>query len=280
MAKPRKRTMAETADKYALYRLAVQEPEHEVQQFVRFFKDEYDDVPRVLREDFCAAAAVCCEWVKKGKDREAIGVDLDPEPLNYGRTHYLPLLTDEQRKRITLLQENVLDCRAKADIIAAQNYSFFIFKTRAEVLKYFKAVHRSLNSRGIFVLDVFGGSATQNEDVEESRPVARPSAEDKAKNPPFRYVWDAESFDPISNNALYYIHFRFPDGSSIEKAFTYDWRMWSIPEVRELLEEAGFSASHVYWETEDKDGKPSGNYRRMTKGTADQAWLAYVIGVK
>jgi hypothetical protein len=278
--KKKKPTMAAQADKYALYRLAVQAPEHEVDEFVRFYKDAYGRSPVTLREDFCAAAAVCCEWVKSNKDRRAIGVDLDPEPLAYGTRNYLSQLTDEQRARVKLLQQDVLECRAKAEIVAAQNYSFFIFKTRDLVRRYFSAVHKSLDDEGIFILDMMGGGAMHDEEIEESRQVARPTRQDKEKNPPFRYVWEEKSFNPITHDVLFHIHFRFPDGSELSPAFTYDWRLWTLPEVRELLDEAGFSEVHVYWETLDKDGNASGKYRRETKGRPDQAWLAYVVALK
>ena len=278
--KTKKQTMAAGADKYALYRLSVQDPEHEVDEFVRFYKDAYGRPPTTLREDFCAAAAVCCEWVKLGRNHTAVGVDLDPEPLRYGEKHYLTALDEEQRTRVTLQQQDVMDCRTKAELIAAQNYSFFIFKTRDLVRKYFSAVHKSLEKEGIFVLDMLGGGAMYDEDTEESRSVARPTRADKEKNPPFRYVWQEESFNPITADVLFHIHFRFPDGSELKKAFTYDWRLWTLPEVRELLAEAGFSDVRVYWETLDKNGDPSNNYRIMTKGRPDQAWLAYVVALK
>lgn len=284
MGKPKhkpqgKPKMADLADKYALYRMSVQDPEHEVEQFVRFYKDEFGRVPTRLREDFCAAAAVCCEWVKLGREHTAVGVDLDPETLAYCRKNYLPRLTATQQLRVSLRQQDVCTCDARAEIIAAQNYSFFLFKKRAEVLRYFQQVHQSLMDEGIFILDMMGGGAMQDEDVSESRQVARSTPEDKLQ-PPFRYVWEEKSFNPITHDVLFHIHFRFPDGSALEKAFTYDWRLWTLPEVRELLDEAGFSAVHVYWETEDKDGKPSGKYRRATRGKPDQAWLSYVVAVR
>jgi len=273
-------TMATGADKYALYRLSVQDPEHEVSMFRRFFKDAYGRWPTTLREDFCAAFAVCCEWVTRDKDATAVGVDLDPEPLDYGRAQYLPELTEDQRSRIELQLEDVMKTTTKAEVIAAQNYSFFLFKKRAEVLAYFKSVHRTLEDEGVFVFDMMGGSAFYQNDLEEGRKVARRTPDARKKNPPFRYVWHQESFEPISANALFHIHFRFADGSSLEKAFTYDWRLWTLPELLEIMEEAGFSQRHVYWETDDADGDPSGNYRRAKAGKADPAWLCYVVGVK
>lgn len=277
---PGRVTMAEGADKYALYRLSVQDPEHEVDEFVRFFREAYGDSPTTLREDFCAAAAVCVEWARSDAARKAIGVDLDPEPLGYGRAHYLSTLTNEQRARVTLLQQNVMDCTQTADVIAAQNYSFFIFKTRDLVRRYFASVHECLHAEGIFVVDMLGGGAMHDEGIEEGRQVARPTRADKEKNPPFKYVWEEELFNPITHDVRFHIHFRFPDGSALERAFTYDWRMWTIPEIRELMEEAGFSDVRVYWETLDKNGDPSGHYALATKGRPDPAWLAYVVALK
>src|SRR5262249_41595923 len=155
------------------------------------------------------------------------------EPLAYARAHYLPKLTDQQRARVTFAREDVRTCRVEAEIIAAQNYSFFLFKQRAQLLAYFQAVRVSLADEGIFIMDMMGGGAVQAADVEEAPQVARPTAEDKRANPPFKYVWHEVSFDPISHDVLFHIHFRFPDGSALEKAFTYEWRLWTLPEVRE-----------------------------------------------
>ena len=34
----------------------------------------------------------------------------------------------------------------------------------------------------------------------------------------------------------------------MDNAFTYEWRLWAIPEVLEMLKEAGYAKSRVYWE--------------------------------
>lgn len=47
------------------------------------------------------------------------------------------------------------------------------------------------------------------------------------------------------------IHFEFPDGSWIKNAFSYDFRVYTIPEVREALSMAGFRKTHIWW-TETK----------------------------
>ena len=126
----------EPFDKYRYYRLAVQSPETDV----RFFRDSYRELnrdlnPKVLREDFCATFSLCCEWVKLEHDYRAIGVDLDAEPLAYGKKHYLSQMIASQQARVTTYQEDVLKAPAKADIICAVNFSYFYFKERVTMKK-------------------------------------------------------------------------------------------------------------------------------------------------
>ena len=69
-----------------------------------------------------------------------------------------------------------------------------------------------------------------------------------------------------------HIHFKFKDGSRIKKAFSYDWRLWTLPEIREVMEEAGFSNTRVYWEDEDEEGEGSSSRRAIAApGPADDS---------
>jgi hypothetical protein len=263
--------LAALADKYDLYQRSVQSPEIDVDFFERTFGSYYDGVPLILREDFCGAAAVCCEWVRTRKDRTAVGVDLDPEPLGWGKRNNLSQLTAEARSRVRLVEGDACNVsRAKADVIAAQNFSFYLFRTRESLGGYFRAAFRNLGRKGIIVLDVLGGPECMHEDLEEVRGFRS-----------FKYVWEQARFDPITHDVRFHIHFRFPDGSEIRRAFTYDWRLWTIPEIRELLLEAGFRRADVYWEgTDAKTGKGNDVYRRREHAESDPAWVAYVVGVK
>ena len=45
-----------------------------------------------IREDFCGTAVVCMEWVKRRRAHTAVGVDLDPSVLKWGR-HRIPQRT-------------------------------------------------------------------------------------------------------------------------------------------------------------------------------------------
>lgn len=256
-------------DKYLLYNEAVQSPETDVE----FYLDCYKQIrkgkkPTVLREDFCGGGAISCEWVKLDKTHKSSGLDLDPEPMDYGRANYIQALTPDQQKRITLIKKDVLSGNLPiADIAVAVNFSYFLFKKRETLKKYFTNVNHSLNHKGLFILDIFGGS--QCYDAIEDRT--------KAKN--FTYYWDQKNFDPITNEAEFGIHFRYK-GKKYEDVFTYDWRMWSIREVTELLDEAGFQDVKVYWEGSTRSGGGNGVFKPTEAGEAGLSWIAYVVAIK
>jgi hypothetical protein len=234
----------------------------------KVFREHFGRDARRLREDFCAAANQAVEWVRQHAKNEAWGIDLDPEPLAWGTKHNASKLSPEQLKRLHLIEGNVLDPREPAaDIVTAQNFSYFIFKERGLLLNYFKAARAGLGQEGMFVLDIFGG------------PEAQMVQEEETDHDDFNYVWDQAAYDAINNHILCHIHFNFPDGSELKKAFTYDWRMWTIREVRELLAEAGFSASHAYWEAADEDGDGTGEYFKAESAENEDAWIAYIVGI-
>jgi hypothetical protein len=66
----------------------------------------------------------------------------------------------------------------------------------------------------------------------------------------------------------------------MKKAFTYDWRLWSLPELRDLLLEVGFKDVIVYWEgTNNRTGEGNGVWLQSTRGEACAGWIAYVVAV-
>ncbi len=268
--KKKRVTMADKADRYRLYLDSVQAPDVDVEYFDEVYREYFKKRPRVLREDFCGTAAVCCEWVKLSAQNFAYGIDLDPEPLAWGRENNLSKLDGSQRERVHLIEGDVRTAKSPpADVLCAQNFSYFLFKQREELRRYFKKAHHQLADRGVFVVDLFGGY----ESMEDNR-------EDITEYRGFDYVWDQVRFNPVTHDALFHIHFRFKDGSELEKAFEYDWRFWTIPEVREVMIEAGFDRADVYWEGTDKKGEGDGVYKRAESGECDPAWNAYVVGVK
>ena len=109
-----------------------------------------------------------------------------PEPLAWGREHNLTQLSPEQAERLTLIQGDVRDPRDfKVDVIAAQNFSFCIFKVRDELRAYFKTCLEGLNDEGIMVLDIFGGPESIQPAEDETDPVTLAALESfPASDPP------------------------------------------------------------------------------------------------
>ena len=269
-----KRTMAQRADKFKCYQKSVQTPAHEVAFFERAYRDCYGERPTKLREDFCGTFAIACRWVKSAEDRTATAVDLCEDTLQWGRDNNLAKLSGEQRERVRVLHQDVRKTnRPSVDVISAQNFSFWIFKTREELIEYFRVAFSNLLNRGILVMDMMGGSECFEEGHVDRRTIRKG---DRG----FKYEWEQARFDPITHDATFLIHFKFADGSRMKNAFRYDWRFWSIPEVREMLIEAGFAHVHVYWENEDADGEGDGTYDRAANGTADPSWICYLVAQK
>jgi cyclopropane fatty-acyl-phospholipid synthase-like methyltransferase len=265
--------LADTADRHRLYELSVQCAEAEVDFVDQTFKKLRGRRANLLREDFCGTANVCCEWVRRRKTNRAIGVDLDGEVLDWGREHQIDALKPSQQKRITLLQENVLCVKSEpVEIISAMNFSYWLFKQREQLKRYFKRVHKQLADDGILFMDAYGGHDSYKEIIEERE------IEDGDSR--FTYVWEQEKYEPISGNLICHIHFDFEDGSRMERAFSYDWRLWSLPEIRELLDEAGFRKVTVYWQGFDKHGEPDGDFVPVTEGEADAGWICYLTAEK
>jgi hypothetical protein len=219
-------------DKYYYYSQAVQSPENDVEFFENTYRELNNQQPRTLREDFCGTFANSCAWVKRDKTFRACGIDNDNEPLTYGKQHYLSKLSEEAKERVEVSKLDVLSPNLpSADIICALNFSYFCFKERTKLKTYLRSVYEQLNQNGILILDCFGGSDCHSANIEE---IEHEEGE-------FSYFWDQDSFDPVSNNAQFYIHFKLHgEQQRREKVFSYNWRMWSIPEIREIMGRSWF----------------------------------------
>jgi len=262
-------TMAEKADIHDLYEQSVQAVDVEAE----FLRDTYRALrgrdALSLREDFCGTASLACEWVRQGPRRHAVGVDIEADVLDWGRRNRVARLPEPARARIKLLNDDVRTVSTKpVDIVGAFNFSYFLFKTRDEMRAYFAHVREALNPDGLFFLDAFGG------------PDASDLTKETTKIDGFTYVWEQAEFEPVTSRILCHIHFKFPDGSKIKRAFTYDWRLWTLPELLELLAEAGFGKTRVFWEGDDGDGSGNGVFTEHATGTADLAWIAYIVAEK
>jgi SAM-dependent methyltransferase len=264
--KPKPKFSAKTSDKHDLYQRSVQDADFEVQFITRVFKKLRNRKPLSIREDFCGTALFCAHWVKSDKQRTASGLDIEPSVLSWG---VQPL--GEASKRVTLLQQNVLDKAPGAfDVGIAFNFSYWCFQDRPTMVRYFKRMYEALLDDGVFFLDAYGGYESHEPDLEEPRKI----------DDGFTYIWHQDIVDPINNHVVNHIHFAFKDKTEWRKAFTYDWRLWSLPEIRELLLEAGFSRVTIYWEDADENGEGSGVYRPKKAVVNEAGWIAYILAEK
>ncbi len=262
-----------TPNKYHLYELSVQSPDVHAAWLEELYKGLTKKHARHLREDFCGTFKTSVEWVKRNPKNTALCLDLDSEPLDYGRENHLAPLSAEQKSRVKILQKDVLiPTKTEVDLISAGNFSFYIFKQRSLLLKYFSSCKKSLKTGGMVVLELAGGPG-MIAPMREKKEVAL------SKTQKFVYTWHQKSFDPITHDAQYAIHFKLPSGRVMKDQFVYDWRLWTIPEVRDALSEVGFKKTLVYWETAHK-GKGTGEYVHMEQGDNSFSWVAYVIGIK
>jgi SAM-dependent methyltransferase len=263
--------MASRSDRHDLYQRAVQTVDAEIDFVDATFRKLRGRLPATLREDFCGTANTSCEFVRRRKANRAWGVDLDEATLAWGIEHNLSKLKDDARSRVTLVRDNVIHARTpKVDCVLAMNFSYYLLMERAQLLAYFKSVRQTLGPRGVFFLDAYGGYDAFRV-LKEKRNIGRGAT----------YVWDQADFDPISGVAECHIDFRFKDGSAMKKAFSYRWRMWTLPEIRDVLVDAGFRTTTVYWEGwDEKAHTGDGDFKPATRGEPDPGWICYIVAEK
>ncbi len=259
---------ARNAELHWLYEESVQNAEFEVEFIDRVFKKEYGRKPRLLREDFCGTALLCAEWARYRSSNTAVGVDFDGPTLDWGRVNNLAPLKD-RAAAVTLIEDDVRNVTAPlADVLVATNFSWWGFKNRADLAGYMKGCLAGLKPEGMLLMDCYGGPEAQVPQLEER------------EQDGFDYVWDQDTFNPITHEIRCKIHFKFPDGSKLKNAFSYDWRLWTLPETCELLEACGFRKTVVYWEGTDKEGEPNGVFKPSRKGDLAPAWVAYILAYR
>ncbi len=266
----RRRLTARSANLLELYELSVQAPEAEVDFLRRAYREHRGRLPRHLREDFCGTGLVAVEWAARGRRYTAEGFDIDPVPLRRGRTRHLPRLGEGAGRCVLHRKDAREPSDRPPDVRCALNYSYRVFRRRDELLAYARGALRDLAPEGILVLDTHGGSESYLEHEEEREVEAG-----------FTYVWEQREYHPATGGYRCAIHFRFPDGSEIRDAFVYDWRFWTVPELADVLRDAGFRRVVSYWEGTAEDGETgNGVFTMDERGENCLAWNAYVVALK
>lgn len=257
---------ARTACRHTLYEASVQDTSVDIAFIERIYKKARGKKPLTLREDFCGTAVLCADWAASHKDRRATGLDLHAPTMAWGTAKHLEPLPASVAERVTLLQRDVVEGMGEpVDAAVAFNFSYCCFLTRAQMLAYLTTARRDLHDDGMFFLDIHGGTEVF-EEMEES-----------TRHKGFTYVWDQRPYDAITGLATRHIHFTFPDGTSIRPAFSYAWRLWQLPELRDILLEAGFSKVDVYWEGSDGQGAGNGKFLRREHADNELSWIAYIV---
>ena len=261
---------AANSDRHELYELAVQEVVSECDFIDKTWRVLRGRLASTMREDFCGTAKACTEWARRRPGNHAIGVDLDRSVILWGEHRHRANLPESISARITILEADVMTVETpQVETIVAMNFSYFIFKERATLVHYFRRAFESLADGGLFFCDAYGGSEAHSEQEEERNLDG------------FTYVWDQNKYNPITGDVTNHIHFRFPDGSEMKRAFTYHWRLYSLPEIQDCLREAGFSNVTVHWEgTNHKTGEGNGVFKPSRRGEACAGWIAYLVAEK
>ncbi len=218
-------------DRHDLYELCVQS----ATDLVPFLRAMHGGEPTVLCEDFCGTAAVGRAWCDMVEDSSAVGVDLSEEVLARA--------TRGQTPRLTLRCADALESTDRGEIIFVGNFSIGEIHDRAELVRYLARCRSRLEAGGVFICDTYGGdSAYRIGHVHRTH-----RAPDGRR---VRYTWEQREADPLTGIVENAMHFRIDRGGTIEEelhdAFVYRWRLWSVPELRDAMREAGFASSEVF----------------------------------
>lgn len=257
---------AASADRYALYIQAVQNPTAVVAFVDGLYRHRHGRPPTSLREDFCGTAVNCVEWLLADPGSTAIGVDIDPEPLQWCRDHLLPEITSGQRFRLELVEADVRSVTSgPADVVLGLNSSVCALKQRSELLAYLRRCRESLTSGGMLVLEVYAG------------PEAQMVGCDHHEHHGFTAIWEQESFNAVTHETIAHLHFTFPDKSRLDGAFTYDYRLWSPPELVDALAEAEFCDVGVFNADDNTRTHPEPTQPRRSAQVPDH-WSVRIVG--
>jgi len=272
--KPAPATSLRPFDKHLYYLNSVQDPRGNMVFLRTIYMDQRGHVPRdlTLREDFCGTFANSCAWVVLAPGFVAHGLDLDPEPLAYGKEKYLPALKPEQQARLSVSQGDVLTAPlAQADVVAALNFAACFFHTRKLLMQYATRVLESLKPGGLVVFDLLGGPFYEEANEHETE------IEDPEE---FSYFFEEGDFDPLNRLATFRIHYKRKGEPKRKDLFVYTFRLWTPPELKELLLDCGYSDVRYYWEGTGPDGDGNDVWTDSPSGEGCDTWHAYIVALK
>lgn len=254
--------------RHDLYELCVQSTSH----LVPFLRAVHGQHPTVLGEDFAGTAALSHHWADTVPDGQAIAVDLDADALAFRADH----------SRITKHTADVMAATEPADVIFVGNFSIGYWHTRADLIAYLAHARARLKPGGIFICDTYGGTTAYTiGDVHRDHWIPNDPRYPGHAGKRIRYTWEQRNADPITGMVTDALHFRVEKGGMIEQevfdAFTYEWRLWSLPELRDAMIEAGFSATEVYAKTADAIDDEGNAYVLPVEDGQDELDESYIV---
>jgi len=251
--------MTPSFDKHDLYERCVQSVEH----LAPLIRAIHGGQLSVLGEDFSGTAALSYEWIKREGCR-AIAVDLDAGALAHHPDH----------TSISKVVSDVTTVPDTCDALFVGNFSIGYMHTRAELVAYLRHARSRLTPGGVFVCDTYGGESSFTLG-EVHRPTPLPSGYI------CRYTWEQRHADPTTAMVTDVIHFRIEKSGVIEiemyDAFVYEWRLWSVPELRDAMIEAGFAQTQVYAKLADAWDDEGNAYVEPVMDAEDELEESYIV---
>lgn len=263
-------------DRFHFYELAVTNAD----MLARFCRALHPSTPRTLREDFSGTAALARAWLALDPAHRAIAVDHDPKVLARARSDAARL---PNRRHLRTIDKDVLHALAKADIIAATNFPLGYFHTRDALVRYLAISRSRLAPGGLFLADLYGGASAFTTGV--TRRTFREPDAGRTRGQRFTYLWDQQEANAITGLVRNAIHFQYRAGGTtrtIRNAFTYHWRLWSIPEITDALHEAGYRTIECHSRLGDAIDSEGNLYVQQPdpEEPLDADWVVYVVARK
>ncbi|CAH1452437.1 unnamed protein product [Lactuca virosa] len=271
--------------KFSLYQQSVQSPKGDISYLQKFFLTYVGGrAPLHLQEDFCGTALLSTEWLRSDSRRTAVGLDLDVEALDWCMENNVNKVGADLSSRIVLFHGNVLQPQ-EALLVKSSFQNTMNNVTLEDDENGIESVANSekLPPRdivcGIFVMDLYGGTSSECE------------LRMQRKFPNFTYTWEQAGFDIIQRKTRISLHFTLQkhQKKKLRHAFSYSWRLWSLPEIKDCMEEAGFRSIH-FWIRQMPDseniksiegfgGGKDVKYEEVTNFQQKDSWNAYIVGV-
>ncbi len=253
--------MSGVIDPLTCYELCVQSPPHVVSMLRAIHRGS----PTALREDFCGSATVSLCWLREsqaaGGMSRATGVDLDATALARARQ---AATAEGVEGGLSLLQADAVSdpvgLDQAADIIWVGNFSIGYIHERADLVAYLRRCRERLmlgrteSGGGVFVCDIYGGAGA-----------FRLGSLTRTHLGPGRevvyYQWEHEAANPMTGMVRNAISFRVVVDREVvaqyPRAFVYDWRLWSLAELRTCMTDAGFVHIEFFKDLNAAPGEPA-----------------------